>query len=568
MFFRQKTTQGRTYLQIVENRREEGRVRQRVMVTLGRLDELKASGHLESLLKSGIRFAEHLAILDAHRREEGNGFPVKRIGPSFIFEKLWQETECLHAITENLKGTKFSFPVERAIFLTVLHRLFDPGSDRAAEKWQQSYRIKETEGLQLHHLYRAMFWLGKPLDSKKQAGATPFSPRCTKDLIEEELFFRRRDLFTELSMVFFDTTTLYFEGEGGKLLGELGHNKDGCPECKQMIVGVVMDNEGNPICCEMWPGSTSDVTTLIPVAERLKKRFRIRKVCVVADRGMISKDTIAQLESDEFKWDFILGARMRRQNEVKEEVLSRAGRYQEVRPKGFASKDPSPLKVKEVWHEGRRYVICLNEDQAKRDALVREAIIESLREKLRSGDKVLVGNKGYRKYLKSEGKNFSIDEDKIKEEARFDGKWVLRTNTSLDTAEVALKYKQLWMVEDLFRSIKSILETRPIYHKRDETIRGHVFCSFLALILRKELQDRLKTRGYDIEWADVIGDLDNLEEMEFQQGEKRFLLRSESRGCCGKVFQAARVALPPTVRHVSGKDDKVQWEECVVPRGS
>lgn len=206
---------------------------------------------LEALLKSGIRFAEHLAVLEAHRNGEDNGFPVKRIGAPLIFEKLWRETECLNAITENLKGTKFGFPVERAIFLTVLHRLFDPGSDRASEKWQQSYRISETEELQLHHLYRAMFWLGKPLHSEEQAGATPFSPRCTKDLIEEELFFRRRGLFTELSMVFFDTTTLYFEGEGGQTLGELGHNKDGCPECKQMIVGIVLDNEGNPICCEM-----------------------------------------------------------------------------------------------------------------------------------------------------------------------------------------------------------------------------------------------------------------------------------------------------------------------------
>ena len=159
-----------------------------------------------------------------------------------------------------------------------------------------------------------------------------------------------------------------------------------------------------------------------------------------------------------------------------------------------------------------------------------------------------MGNKGYRRFLKAEGKSFSVDEDKVKEEARFDGKWVLRTNTDLPAEEVALKYKQLWTVEDLFRSIKSLLETRPIYHKCDETIRGHVFCSFLALILRKELQDRLEAKGHVFEWADIVRDLNELEEMEIIQDGKRFLLRTEARGTCGKVFQATGVALPPTIR--------------------
>ncbi|HKN43728.1 MAG TPA: IS1634 family transposase, partial [Propionibacteriaceae bacterium] len=208
----------------------------------------------------------------------------------------------------------------------------------------------------------------------------------------------------------------------------------------------------------------------------------------VADRGMISRETIEALERDERGWQYILGARMRSQNEVKDEVLSRAGRYRVVHPARVESDDPSPLKVKEVRVNDRRYVVCLNEDEARKDAADREAIVASLREKLRSGEKSLVGNKGYRRYLSATGSNhFQIDEAKIEEEARYDGKWVLRTNTDLDTAEVALQFKRLWMVEAWFRSCKSLLQTRPIYHKCDETIRGHVFCSFLALVLRQDL---------------------------------------------------------------------------------
>ena len=176
----------------------------------------------------------------------------------------------------------------------------------------------------------------------------------------------------------------------------------------------------------------------------------------------------------------------------------------------------------------------------------------ALREQLRRGDKTLVGNKGYRRYLSGGGPDhFRIDEVKVAEDARYDGKWVLRTNTDLDSAEVALQYKQLWMVEQWFRSCKSLLQTRPIYHRCDETIQGHVFCSFLALVLRQELQSRLEERGHDLEWADVIGDLDRLQMVEVEQDGKRFLLRSEVQGSCGQVFQAVGVALPPTVQQVA-----------------
>src|SRR5262249_52035634 len=147
------------------------------------------------------------------------------------------------------------------------------------------------------------------------------------------------------------------------------------------------------------------------------------------------------------------------------------------------STDPAPLKVKEVWVEDRRYVVCVNPEEVDADRVKREAIVHALREQLHKGDKSLVGNKGYRRYLKVEGAgHFAVDEAKLEAEARYDGTWVLRTNTTLATAQVALQYKKLWLVEQWFRSCKSLLETRPIYHKRDETIRGHVFCSFLALV--------------------------------------------------------------------------------------
>jgi len=393
------------------------------------------------------------------------------------------------------------------------------------------------------------------LPEDQQFAATPFAPRCTKDLIEEGLFAFRRDLFSSLDLVFFDTTSIYFEGEGGESLGQYGHSKDHRPDLKQMVVAAVLDGEGRPVCCELWPGNTTDVTTLVPIVDRLRSRFSIQRICIVADRGMISAKTTEELESPQQRWQYILGARMRKQKEVSGEVLSRAGRYQTVHPPRRRCKDPSPLKVKEVVVEGRRYVVCLNEEEARKDAHDREAIVASLRQQLKQGDKSLVGNRGYRKYLKQSQGKFEVDEAKIREEARYDGKWVLRTNTDLPAADAALNYKQLWMVEHLFCSAKSIstksiLETRPIWHKCDATIRGHVFCSFLALVLRKELEDRLEANGQKLEWGDITRDLTNLQYAEVEQDGKRFLLRSEAEGTCGGVFAAAGVALPPTIQQI------------------
>jgi transposase len=561
LFVRTQTNGSRTYLLIVDNVRVGGKVKQRVLHRLGRLDELLANGQLDVLIQSLSRFSEKLAVLGAHAQGDSIVTHSTRVGPALIFHRLWQACSIDKVLSALLADRRFGFSVERAIFLTVLHRLFAPGSDRAAEKWKDGYTIEGVSGLDLHHLYRAMAWLGEALPKGQQDGATPFAPRTNKDLIEEALFARKRDLFSDLDIVFFDTTSIYFEGEGGETIGARGHSKDHRPDLKQMVVGMVLDRNGDPICSELWPGNTADVKSLVPIVERLKSRFGIGSVCIVADRGMISAETLAEVELR--KWQYILGVRMRSSTEAKA-VVARAGRYAEVHPKSDDRDDPSPLKVKEVWVEdARRYVVCVNEDQATKDRFDREAVVTSLRDALGKGDKSLVGNKGYRKYLRAGSKQFAVDEEKIKEEARYDGKWVLTTNTDLPAREVALKYKQLWMVEDVFRSMKSLLDTRPVFHKCDETIRGHVFCSFLALLLRKELQDRLARKKWTLEWADVIRDLDNLIEMRIAINDKSFVFRGQSSGVAGKVFQACGVALPPVLRSTEVTSASAQVGENV-----
>lgn len=545
MFARIKKSGKYQYLQIVENRKEDKKVKQTVITTLGRLEDLQEKGRIETLIRSLSRFSEKALLIISGKSELSAD--AKKIGPALIFERLWEETGIKKAILKQLKGRRFEFDVERAVFLTVLHRLMVSGSDRFCDRWRRDYLINGIGGIGLHHMYRAMGFLGKPLE-EAQTEAAGLSPRCTKDLIEENIFDQKRELFSSLDMVFFDTTSLYFEGQGGPTLGQRGFSKDHRPDLNQIVVGAAIDDRGRPISCELWPGNTTDVKTLVPVVERIRRRFGVGWFCVVADRGMISADTVKKLEDPETKISYILGTRMRRVKEIELEVLSRAGRYREVHAETNRSKDPEPLKVKEVIHNGRRYIVCVNPRQVRKDKADREAILESLKEQLKSGVKTLIGNKGYRKYLKVSKENVEIDEAKVEYEARFDGKWVLTTNTNLSSEKVALKYKELWQVEQVFRDLKSILETRPIYHQKDETIRGHVFCSFLALMLRKELERRLEAIGHQLEWAQIKQDLKALQQIELEEDDKRFIIRSQSKGVCGKVFQAVGVAMPPVIR--------------------
>jgi hypothetical protein len=546
MFVRVKNTHGYKYLQIVENKREGTKIRQRVFATLGQMDALLASGKIDDLTRSLAKFSPVLKVIDAQRAGSLLARSTLSIGPELVFQRLWHQLGIDKAIKHQLGESRYRFSVERAIFLTVLHRLLDPGSDRAAERWKEDFHIPGTTDIELHHLYRAMGWLG---EMSIQLGHDAHTLRSRKDLIEEELFMANHDLFNELEVVFFDTTSLYFEGQGGESLGQYGHSKDHRPDLKQMVVGAVLDGAGRPICCELWPGNLTDVTSLIPVVQRLKSRFGIASVCVVADRGMISKETIGKLESAELGMVYILGARMHRDKEVREQVLGSSEELQVVTGPKHKHGDPSPLAVREQWVGSKRYIVCYNEDQGRKDAADREAIVESLEEKLKGGDKSLVGNKGYRRYLKSAGsQHFTIDQEKLAQEEQFDGMWVLRTNSTLSAEEVARKYKQLWMVESIFRSAKSLLETRPIYHQLDDTIRGHVFCSFLALMLRKELEARLEACGEKLEWQDIKRDLRALQEVEVELEGKRMYLRTDLRGVCHKVLQAVGVAVPKTVR--------------------
>lgn len=519
MFVRKKTSGPRTYLCIVENFREGKKVKQRTIANLGRLEGLKESGKLDDLIRSLTQFSEKAAILSAFKEDSSLRCWAKEWGSYLVFRSLWEKLGLRSIISRIEERMKVEFNLEQALFYTVLHRLTERGSDFRASQWQK--RVYDPGGVELsyHHFIRAMGYAS-----------------AMKEEVEEELFHYERDLFTQLDLVFFDTTSLYFEGEGPEGLASYGNSKDYRPSSKQMVLGVVMTREGKPLCCEFWPGNMSDIASLKVVVKRIRERFSIGRVILVCDRGMVSEGNIAFLEKEEF--GYILGVRLRKVKRVRKEVLARSGRYREVKEN---------LRVKEVELEGERYVVCLNPEEEKREKELREQLIEDLTEKLQSSPSSIITNRGYKKYLKIRKGSLKLNLAKIEEEARYDGKFVLTTNTKLSSDEVALTYKNLLQVESAFRNLKDILQTRPVYHQTAENTKGHVFCSYLALLLVIELRRRLKEKGEVPSWHEVIRDLRSLQAIKIEVSGKSFLLRTEFEGVAHQCFMAAGVKPPPTI---------------------
>jgi hypothetical protein len=524
MFVRLKRVQsnGRLYqyLQVVETRRDDGRVLQHVVANFGRLDAVVSRGDLDRIIEGLVAHSKTLQLVQRYRGGQLAAESDQTWGPVLVFERLWEELGLADLLRKRAGRQRLGFDFERVVFAMVLQRILEPGSDRAGSKWIDTVHARGFEPLRLAHFYRALRHLWR-----------------AKDRIEQALYEKGLGLFNqEVDLVFFDTTSLYFEGRGPKGLAKLGKSKDHRPDHPQLIAGLLMRRDGLPIGCEVWPGNTADVTRLQGIAGRLREHFNIGKVVVVCDRGMVSEKNLAELTARGF--EYIVGVKMRGLVEVRREVLSRAGRYQAVREN---------LRVKEVGVGERRYVVCFNPEEADKDRKDRDKILAALEHKLaRGGIKKLIPNRGYRRYLKVTAGRFEIDPRQVRQEQRYDGKYVLRTTTELPADEVALAYKNLLWIERLFRDLKSLLQTRPIFHHLvKDNVKGHVFACFLALYLVVVLRKKIEGLHQKVEWADLMRDLSRVRAITLRLDGQRYRLRTDLQGTAHLAFRAVGLRPPP-----------------------
>ena len=445
---REKTINGYTYIYLVENVREGGRT--------------KAAHHPQSRTQGNGFSPARISIAWPPRSDGSRNGPwswmpsttvdaaryeARRIGGPLLFGRLWQQLGIDQVIADQLGERGFEFPVERAVFTATLHRLFVSGSDRDCASWMQDYDIPGADDLSLHHFYRAMAWFGEELPKDEQKDATPFSPRTVKDVDRGgAVCAPARPVYRSLHRLHGHDLPVLPRRRRRDAGGARGYSKDHRPDLNQMILAVIVDADGRPVCTEMMPGNTADVAILLPIVQRLRSRFGITRACIVADRGMISQATIMALEEQGL--EYVLGVRERTDARMRR-VLDDP---QPLTPLLVErSQGETQLFAKEVVVDGVRYIVCRNEAQAEKDRKDRQAIIAALDTQLKKGDKALVGNSAYRRYLNTTTRDaFAIDAGKIAEEARYDGIFVLRTNARISPLQAMLRYRDLLTVETLF----------------------------------------------------------------------------------------------------------------------
>ena len=530
-----------TYIQLAHNVRDKktGQVKANVLYSFGRADQLDVAA-IQRLVRSLSRFLSPEEMLQA--QGEGDGtlrFLWSRpMGGAWVLRRLWERLGFDRAMKEALRDRAFSSPVEWAIFAMVANRALAPSSKRAVEEWvRQDVVLGNDEQIEVQHLYRAMDFLLEH-----------------EEAIQREVFFATADLLNlEVDLLFFDTTTSYFEldeEDDEEGLRHYGLSKDKRVDLPQVVIGLAVTKEGIPVRSWVFSGNTTDTTT-VEMVQRDLAGWRLGRCVWVMDRGMASEGSRIILRRA--GGHYILGEKLRGKEKANQAALSRPGRYRVVRDN---------LRIKEVSvGEGthrRRYVVVHNPEEVTRDKLTRQRILARLEEEIAALGNLrgkrhnkavctLIAHPTLGRYLKQlKSGALRIDRGKVRVEERLDGKYLLTSSDeSLTAEEIALGYKQLLEVERAFRSLKQTLELRPMYHRKDERIRTHVTLCWLALLLVRIIE---KKTGET--WEKTRRVLERIHPGEFATKDGRILQRTELTREQEQILKGLGIKPPPEVEKV------------------
>ena len=534
------------YYQLAENKWDAARgcAVAKVIYNFGRADQV--DGQKLRRLAASIRRVFGGDVVQVAAAEAGDvrvrdAWPY---GGVYVLERLWVELGIDGVVREHAKSRLTAEPFERALFAMVANRALSPYSKLYCwEQWlREEVFLPSARPLDLHHLYFAMDFLE---DHKAE--------------IEKAIYFKMADLLNaDVDVIFYDTTSLHFEvdeedaapqvrkGRAYEPLRKRGHSKNGRGDAPQIVVGLAVTRDGLPVRSWVFTGETNDVTTVAKVKEDLRG-WRLGRCVFVGDAGMNSEENRRSLALGNGK--YILASRMRAGDEVTTDVLSRAGRYHNVKEN---------LRVKEVQvgdgERRQRYVVCHNPDEHVRQRKHRDKLVAELGLELAS----LAQSKGgkghskracglrtssrFGKFLRetSTGK-LVIDRGAISDAARYDGKWVITSNDDTLTVEdLALGYKQLLRVEQCWRQLKSGLRMRPVFHHRPWRIQAHVTISVLALLLERIVE----LRAADT-WRNVRAQLEGVKVVEYEHGEARVQQTTEVRPKIAELLRKLRIPMPP-----------------------
>ena len=441
------------------------------------------------------------------------------------------------ALSQCMKDRSFRSPMEWAAFAMVANRALCPDSKRGVEEWvRDDVALGNPEPIELQHLYRALDVLLE-----------------YRETIHKEVFWPVADLLNlEADLLFFDTTGTCFErdeeDEGG--LRQYGHSRDHRPDLPQIVIGLAVTKEGIPVKCWIMPGNMPDMKTVETVKNDLLG-WKLSRCVWVMDRGMSSEEN--RLILQRAGGHYIIGEKLRDNQEVHQEVLAKRGRFTAIREN---------LEIKEViagaGERRRRFILVYNPEEAKKDKTTREKTIRKIEEALQSikeqegpGHKknvcALLSHRTMGRYLRQlKTGAIRMDKGKIKEEAHLDGKYIISSSDdTLSAGDIALGYKQLMEVERAFRTLKTTLDLRPVYHRKDERIQAHVFLCFLALLLV-----RIAERKTGMTWDRIKDQMERLHPGEFFSKDGRVLQTTEPATEQLNILKQLKISPQERIRHI------------------
>lgn len=542
------------YVQLAHNRRVDGVTQAEVLLNLGREDLLDRDG-LHRLVRSINRYlGEPDAGDNPSMFEAGEGLSIvesRPIGVAWVLDGLWRQLGVDTALAKVLGGRRFTTDVERVLFALVANRAIDPASKLAAAEWAtHDVAIPGLESMDEDQAYRAMDLL-VAADAQAQ--------------VQEAVFFAVADLLNlEVDLLFFDTTSTYFETETADEFRRHGKSKDSRPDLPQIVIGLAVTREGIPVRCWVWPGNTNDNSILPEVKDGLRG-WRLGRVVTVVDRGFSSDANLDYLRRAGGHW--IAGEKMRDGSADAQAALSRQGRYQSVRDN---------LRVKEVRldnESAKRWIVCHNPFEAERDAAQRQAALERIEAEL---ERIRVGRERDAAKARKNGRKASdeshrlaecalrdhvslgrwlrqtpsgrlvIDRAKVASEERLDGKYLLSTSDpDLSAEDVALGYKNLLEAERGFRDLKSTLELRPVFHRIEPRIRAHVLLCWLALLLI-----RVAERRAGMTWRRIAVELGRVHAVTLTSTAGTVVQTTPLNTVQQSIVDACGVTTPPRITHL------------------
>lgn len=534
MFIKVNKSKNFFYLQLVTSYRENNKVKHKVITNLGRFDVLLGNNEIAKMGKKLLNLSGN-QIDDIFDMREVDRFCYGDV----VYKKIWDKFDIDGILNSLVRGSKITFNISEVVYLLVIDRLLKPRSKLASYNGQKKY-ININE-ISLQHIYRSLDILS--------AG---------KETIEEYLYERHKNLFNlSVDVVFYDVTTFHFESVREDELRGYGYSKAGKFNEVQIVMGLLVDVEGRPIGYDLYPGETFEGKTLEKILENLSKRFEIRRLIFVADKGLNSAENLHKIKR--LGYDYIVSSKIKNSNKLlKKEILSEEG-YNESNQIADEGEE-NHLKYKIIKDHKVRYkdesghyhqltdqlVITWSSKRAEMDMINRERQIRKAEERIKKKKKP-ENKKGANRYIATDGdiQIKGLDKRRIEEDAKWDGYYGIQTTESnLSTEKIIEHYHNLWRIEESFRIMKTTMKTRPIYHWTEKRIEGHFVLCFIAFLLERNLESKIKSNRIETSPEKIKSALNSLELSEIELNEQKYLLKGKSDSLANKLLNIFRIKHP------------------------